>query len=399
MLNFSVNEEIQYYKHIDIKSVENKIGTIPEDMKEAIELYNKALNDIMNNNEDIALIALKKAVAIYPSFYEAMNLMGVCYISLNEEERAKAMFNKVIQMEGNGLRASNYLDRLDGKNTFENEGSAKRRRKKKSHPASSWIWIKDKINLQKDSILLKKNILGFLLGILVMCFLWVIIPGTPINVDLGDIFKKTESPSPQVVKLEKENLELNNRLNDANEALKIANETEKQLREEIEQYSYWNSILRNLQKQAHEGQYKEVVTQIERDLAGLSKPADIAEEINILNDECKPKAVPLFYDSGREIYRSNSKNQSVEVYESAAAEYKMAISIIEGLEKLPSNAVNIYYYGGKAIALSQYPSKEEAEKEALRCFDAILDIAPNSEMASYARSRINEIENGRKINH
>ena len=79
----------------------------------------------------------------------------------------------------------------------------------------------------------------------------------------------------------------------------------------------------------------------------------------------------------------------------------MAIRIIEESDELPSNvnAVNVYYYGGKAIALSEYPSKEEADKEALRCFEAVIDLAPHSEMASYARNRINDIENGRAIRH
>ena len=117
MLN--IKEELSKYELIDIKSVEEKIGIIPDDMKNAIDLYNKALDDLKSDNEDIAIIALKKAIAIYPAFYEAMNLMGLCYLVLGDESNARRMFSKVIKMDDNSLRASEYLDKLDGKFRME----------------------------------------------------------------------------------------------------------------------------------------------------------------------------------------------------------------------------------------------------------------------------------------
>lgn len=89
----------------------------------------------------------------------------------------------------------------------------------------------------------------------------------------------------------------------------------------------------------------------------------------------------------------------MEVYQEAANEYRMAISIIEELDLKPNILTNVYYYGGKAIALSQHPSKEEAEKEALHCFNVVTEVAPGSELASYAWGRINDIENGKAIKH
>ncbi|MGI6084836.1 MAG: hypothetical protein ACOYIF_05260 [Acetivibrionales bacterium] len=400
MLN--INEELLKYDLIDVKSVEEKIGKIPDDMKNAISLYNKALEDIKNKNEDIAIIALKKAIAIYPAFYEAMNLMGICYLSLDDELNARRMFNKVIKMEDNSLRASSYLDKLDGKDTGEenNIQTAKKQKKVKKAAAETVSWLKSGLSPEQGNPYYIKYILGFLLGVFAICLVWIIIPaGSPINIDFGNLFKKTENVSPQIEKLEQEKAELSERLKDANEALKTATENEKKLRSQIEQYSYWSEILRNLQKLADEGHYKDVVMQIERDLSGLEKPEDIEAEINALNNECKPKAVSQFYEAGREIYRSNSNSKSVEVYKEAAFEYKMAISIIEELGLKPNILTSVYYYGGKAIALSEYPTKEEAEAEALRCFKVVTEVAPGSEMASYAWGRINDIEAGRKIKH
>ena len=111
MLNIS--EELSNFKTINVESLERKIGTIPDDMKNAIDLYNQALEDICGKNEDIAVIALKKAISIYPEFYEAMNLMGVCYDSMGDEENARTMFNRVIQMDDSSIRAARYLEQMD----------------------------------------------------------------------------------------------------------------------------------------------------------------------------------------------------------------------------------------------------------------------------------------------
>ena len=88
-----------------------------------------------------------------------------------------------------------------------------------------------------------------------------------------------------------------------------------------------------------------------------------------------------------------------QMHQEAANEYRMAIAIIEELDLKPNILTSVYYYGGKAIALSQYPSREEAEKEALHCFRVVTEVAPRSELASYAWGRINDIENGRTIKH
>jgi len=398
MLN--VKEELSKYEIIDIESVEEKIGIIPDDIKSAIDLYNKALDDLKSGNEDIAIIALKKAISIYPAFYEAMNLMGLCYLTLGDEGNARRMFNKVIKMDDNSLKAYDYLNKLDGKVQDDDSGSNVRIRKYNRVAAETVSWLKSGLSPEKNSPYYMKYIVGFLLGILMLSIIWIIVPtSSPIRIDIGGIFKRSESVSPQITKLEKEKNELANRLKDANEALRKATENEKKLQTQIEQYAYWGPILRSLQKLEYDGKYREVVLQIERDLSGLDKPDDIEAEIKALNEECKPKAVSQFYEMGREIYRSNAAAQSVEVYQEAANEYRMAISIIEELDLKPNILTSVYYYGGKAIALSQSPSKEEAEKEALRCFKIVTEVAPNSELASYAWGRIRDIENGRTIKH
>ena len=57
---------------------------------------------------------------------------------------------------------------------------------------------------------------------------------------------------------------------------------------------------------------------------------------------------------------SNATNKSKEVYKQSADEFRMAIRIMEELdeENKPANMVQIYYYGAKAMALSEDPSRK-----------------------------------------
>ena len=141
-------------------------------------------------------------------------------------------------------------------------------------------WFKSGLSPERNNPYYIKYILGFLLGVLTLCLVWILVPdSSPINIDLGNIFKRTESVSPQVEKLEKEKNDLAARLKDANEALRKATENEKALQSRLEQYAYWSDILRGLQKLADEGKYKDVVMQIERDLSGLEKPEDMKQKL------------------------------------------------------------------------------------------------------------------------
>ncbi len=398
----SISEELSNFSSIDLESVEQKIGKIPDDMKYAIELYNKALEDIQNKNEDIAIIALKKAVSVYPAFYEAMNLMGVCYLNLGEEENARGMFNRVIQMDDNSIRAMHYLEQMDGSDSPDKDKSklpkAKNNRKTKNPAkAIAWMnWISSGLSPERDPPYFFKYIVGFVLGVLCICLLWLFLPNqSPVVLRLG----RSVNESQQMEKLKAENLDLNRQLDGLMTDLETARKTENQLRNEMDQYGKWSAILRNLQNLAEAGKYMDVVKEIEKDLSGLDLPEPIETEIIALNNECKPKAVSQLYSSAKKIYASNANARDPEVYKQSADEYKMVIRIIEELGLTPSNMAEIYYYGGKAIALSKSPSEQDAEEEAIRCFDTVISSEPGSKLASYAQARINELESGKEIKH
>ncbi len=388
---FDIKEEMKHFKPIDLINLRQKLGQIPEDMQNAIELYNKALEDVASRNEDMAIIALKKAIAIYPAFYEAMNLMGVCYESLGDEENARIMFSKVIEMEDSSIRAQQYLDRLDGIEEGKASGAVRNKKREKSAVVS---WISRGLSPEKSAPFYLKYILGFVVGVIAMGVLWLLMPA---DKPLIHISPRVDG-SQQVQVLKDDNDRLNQIIDELTASLEESNQKESKLRDELVQYQEWSKTLRQLDMLSVAGKYREVVVEVEK-LDGLTIPPEIETEIMLLYDTCKPKAINQIYESARGIYNSNATNKSKDVYRQSADEFKMAIRIMEELEEenKPNNMLQIYYYGGKAIALSEYPSKEEAHQEALDCFNTIIDIAPNSDYAYYSKLRINEIESGRPV--
>jgi tetratricopeptide (TPR) repeat protein len=398
---FNIADEIVHFKPIDLSNLEQKLGSIPEDMKGAIELYNKALEDIANRNEDMAVIALKKAIAIYPAFYEAMNLMGVCYESLGDEENARFMFQKIIQMEDSSIRAQEYLNRLDGISTKEDgnsKGKAKAqkpRREKKQQP-NPVNWVGGPGQQEKAGVKdIKHVILGAVLGVVAMVVLWLALPSDKPLFKYSPIINDPQ----QIQELESKITLTEQHLNDALAALEKANQKEMGLRDEMDKYKKWVKTLRELEAMAKEEKYKEVVVEVEKNLTGLDIPEDIEAEIIALSEACKPKAVQQAYAAGKKLYDGNSKSKSMDVFNQAAAEYTIAIQILDRLDEKPNNAAEIYYYGGKALAQSEYPSKDEALKEARRCFTVVIEISPNSKLAGYAQGKINEIDSGKAVKY
>lgn len=107
-----LKQELQNYPYIDLKSIEEN-SVLPDNIKNSIILYNKALESLKYDSEDIAIIELKKAIAMNPGFHEAMNLLGVCYCYTKEYGKAAELFNRVIAAENNSINALKYLKAIN----------------------------------------------------------------------------------------------------------------------------------------------------------------------------------------------------------------------------------------------------------------------------------------------
>ncbi len=128
MVLIDLKQELVNYPFIDIDKLIEKEANIPDNIKNSVILYNSAIENIGTNSEDIAIIELKKAVSINPNFYEAMNLLGLCYCYIKEYSKAVTVFRKVVEAENNSVRALKYLSALNKMDDSGNNGIKKKRK-------------------------------------------------------------------------------------------------------------------------------------------------------------------------------------------------------------------------------------------------------------------------------
>jgi tetratricopeptide (TPR) repeat protein len=386
-----LEEELARFKPIDLKTLEKKLGGIPDEARSALSMYNKALDDIGNGNEDIAVIALKKAIALYPGFYEAMNLMGLCHIRLGEEDKARALFLQVVQLDDSSLRAKDYLDRLDGvlPDSTPQHGKRSRGRSTRTLPA----WMAKGLAPESNGPWVLKYLAGFLLGALVLGGLWQLTGENP----LVSIDRSKPDLEARLAALQQENSDYQDALAEKTRDLESANLIQQDLVEEMEAYRQWTARLTTLRTLAAESQYTEIIRIIDQDYQGLDIPPDIQTQLAALRDQARPEALRMLFDAAMALYKGNAKAQDKTVYQQAMTAFDQAIDLMEELEEAPAYAGELYFYAAKAYWLSALPNQEEANRLAVASFEKVIEFEPKTARGKSAVVWIGEIEAGRAV--
>ncbi|WP_053985499.1 tetratricopeptide repeat protein [Niameybacter massiliensis] len=97
-----------------------------EAYKDSLMLYNRALHYVHKKDDDVAVIRLKKAINLNPSFLEARNLLAFCYLLQKQENKALAQVLYVLKKDRSNKKALGYLREIESKNVvIEDEESRK----------------------------------------------------------------------------------------------------------------------------------------------------------------------------------------------------------------------------------------------------------------------------------
>ena len=86
-----------------------------ERLKDAIRIYNQALNDIWQKSDDMAIIKLRQAVDLNPKFIDALNLLAFCYMIQKDKAKALAAVERVLELDKSNTTALNYYNELNPK--------------------------------------------------------------------------------------------------------------------------------------------------------------------------------------------------------------------------------------------------------------------------------------------
>lgn len=389
MLNVSF--ELENFQPLDLEEIEKEAGDLPEDTVKAIQLFNKALEDIKSGNEDIAIIQLKKAISLYPSFFEAMNLLGICYYAAGKEDAARSAFKQVIDADDSGLKAMQYLNRMDGlvEQTDSGSVSSKRKSSKSSKGSRSSKegglfseWVAKGLKAEDNSIYGLKYIAGILIGVLIMGLIWYMVPT---NKSLFTITK--EENIIKDPELENQINQLNSRIEKLEQDLDNKKEENLKLMESFGVYKDWVARLKQAEEIYNEGKYIEAA-ELMMNQQGTAVPDDLKGTYDSLWDQIRLKAANQYYNDGNKTYNGNTA-RDIGVYRTALEQYETAIALIDA-DSVTYKAA-LYYQAGKAAARCN-----ELEK-AVELFEYVADEFPNSSYSSYSISRLKEIESGSEI--
>lgn len=120
-----LKQEIRSYTPIDIEKLSQE-KNVSEKVIDSVKVYNKAIENLRTGSEDIAMIELKKVISVNPDFYDAVNLLGLCYAYTNQIDKAQELFGRVADAEGNSVKAAEYLSYIGrGSTSGKSSGNTK----------------------------------------------------------------------------------------------------------------------------------------------------------------------------------------------------------------------------------------------------------------------------------
>lgn len=101
-----------------LQSNASKLDTINQSIKK----YNQALAYANQDSIDLAVIQLKKVLALTPNFIRAHQLLALLYINGEEWERAKRECDKVLRIDKGNTMCMRYLQEIDSMTMPEESG-------------------------------------------------------------------------------------------------------------------------------------------------------------------------------------------------------------------------------------------------------------------------------------
>lgn len=310
-----LKDELINFPPIDLNALSGKGKRFPEHVCVAVSLYNKAIERIKFNSTDIAIIELKKAVKVFPEFYDAILLLCLCHYAEDDKTKAINLLNSIRDEEERN-KCFRYLDNVVGKN-LSGKSIIRRPEPLGSKPAgtsmqrsgkgkSGSTHSNGKKPAQQAQIILAKILNNPLVfrGI-VFAIGCLLIAGLIMGVyTIYNVNSQTAQDDAKLVELENSYNQEKQRADKAEEALKEVKENDEEL---IEQYI----LPMLLEKYANkETEYENIVKIIYLlDTSVLSK-ADSVNRINTIQSE----ALAIF---GEKTY-ANAQNDMIESKHTAA---------------------------------------------------------------------------------
>lgn len=300
-----------------------------EKYKQAMKLYNEAINYFEHNNEDMAVIRLKKCVQIHPQFVEARNLLTLVYIKQHKKNKAMDQIREVLTIDTYNSKALAYLKEIQlgeelGRSVEEPEKTA-------YVPKKEYMRVQKVINR------------GHVLGTAIVYFIFGVLCMFAVQVGLI-LPSKTESLEQQVQQVrsqsESDLEKLRGSLAEAGVEIVKLKEENKKLTAQKEELQMTNSHLAQQTRVNTVSSLKETKNWVEASeilytIAPDQLDAQHRKQYNALVEEIYPKAAETIYAEGLGRYQ---KGEYIEAFAQFEKVQRYGI-------QTPTVANSLYYMG------------------------------------------------------
>lgn len=363
--------ELQNFKAINLEEIAQGEAQIPDKIRNSIFLYNKAIESLRSGSEDIAIIELKKATAMNPRFYEAMNLLGICYSYSGDKDKAAEVFNKVMKAESNSILAMNYMQRLglsesmqpqknrQVKQSFEQPGEPLKRIRTNKTPAPG-------THVKKQTLINAAKIgAGFAAGMLLSAIIFSSLPQ-----------KETEPSTP--AQGATDTFDSNVQAEYEAKLAELENKydlLQKDKESAVQQADYYKSTLKlyEIDDLARSRKYEDAA-----DMLLLMKTVEFRDaekdKFNELYQSIMPQAAKAAYDQGYKLYNSRKYQDSLKELEKVQVYYPE-------FKRIDA----VLYYMGRSYQVLQ------DSRSAVVLFQKLIGSYPDSTYAKSAKVRIKEL--------
>jgi len=339
-----------------------------EKLNDAILMYNKALDYIRQKSDDMAIIQLKKAIDINPSFIDALNLLTLCYMMQNENEKALTIIEKTLTIDVNNTVALYYYKQMFPGKARPELGRPQKGRKA---PAAPIIKTSAPAEAGMGRSFHIPGILGFIVGgLAAYAFLFMLImPGR-----LAVMEDEIEAVHNQRIE---EAAEYQSRIDEANTKITTMEENEESLQERIvtldAQITLNEHINRIVDAERHldREEFQEAF-----DLAGnistYGLPSDLIERVQAIMDTASPRLLQIYHNSGVYLYLRFE-------FERSRIEFHNALRFMPPGHELGGD---IYYHLGRIAVQQGYIDA------ARQYFQTVLELYPYGNRANDAALRL-----------
>lgn len=373
-MNF--NYEIEKINPINISDEEFNVYKIPNNVRKSIALYNKSVINFKISCVDLAIIDLKKSLALNPDFSEAIKLLGLCYVYKKDFDKAEKFFKKLAKYDIYTEPANKYLQEIKADKTASKaldtikSASSTSANDMKRDSIVKLPAYRDKIKKIKN--LPKKFIVPFLAATIVITVAGVAYCNRS---NIQSIFNKSQKAEVEKNKELEQQKAVSEKNKEMDEKQKRLQKNLESTKAELDNYKNKNaiSILNDAEKFYSEGNYERALDNL---ITLKSLKLDDAEKSRFdkLWNSIKTNDVWAIYNQGNKLYKQGN-------YQEALPKLLKVQQVAPELNVMPWT---LYQIG------NCYKQTND-NKNALVFFQKVKNDYPNTEYAGYSEGMINGI--------